>query len=51
MQDQLKTKGPTIRMHDGGGNRSQSVEALEKLLPWLKEQGYGISFPKVPEAG
>ncbi|MFF3210704.1 polysaccharide deacetylase family protein [Streptomyces sp. NPDC002886] len=51
VQDQLKTKGPTILMHDGGGDRSQSVEALEKLLPWLKEQGYGFSFPKVPEAG
>ncbi|MFJ7265744.1 hypothetical protein ACIQV3_03605 [Streptomyces sp. NPDC099050] len=37
--------------HDGGGDRSPSVEALEKLLPWLKEQGYGFSFPKVPEAG
>lgn len=51
VQDQLKSKGPMILMHDGGGGRSQSVEALEKLLPWLKEQGYGFSFPKVPEAG
>ncbi|MER5486796.1 polysaccharide deacetylase family protein [Streptomyces sp. NPDC002812] len=51
VQEQLKSKGPTILMHDGGGGRSQSVEALEKLLPWLKEQGYGLSFPKVPEAG
>ncbi|MFE9565080.1 polysaccharide deacetylase family protein [Streptomyces sp. NPDC006487] len=51
VQEQLKTKGPTILMHDGGGDRSQSVEALEKLLPWLKEQGYGFSFPKIPEAG
>ncbi|MCX5125372.1 hypothetical protein [Streptomyces sp. NBC_00347] len=37
MQEQLKSKGPTILMHDGGGDRSQSGEALEKLLPWLKE--------------
>ncbi|MCJ0868046.1 polysaccharide deacetylase family protein [Streptomyces sp. AP-93] len=51
VQEQLKTKGPTILMHDGGGERSQSVEALEKLLPWLKEQGYDFSFPKIPEAG
>lgn len=33
VQDQLKTKGPTILIHDGGGDRSRSVEALEKLLP------------------
>ncbi|MGW6709140.1 polysaccharide deacetylase family protein [Streptomyces sp. NPDC054956] len=50
VQKQLETKGPTILMHDGGGDRSQSVEALGKLLPWLKEQGYGFSFPRIPEA-
>ncbi|WP_116209215.1 polysaccharide deacetylase family protein [Streptomyces olivoreticuli] len=38
--------GPTVLLHDGGGNRSQTLEALEELLPWLKEQGYGFSFPK-----
>ncbi|MFD7032789.1 polysaccharide deacetylase family protein [Streptomyces sp. NPDC059917] len=48
VKEQLKTKGPTILMHDGGGDRTQSIEALGKLLPWLKEQGYGFSFPKVP---
>ncbi|MGW7008747.1 polysaccharide deacetylase family protein [Streptomyces sp. NPDC054933] len=37
--------GPTILFHDGGGNRSQTVAALERLLPWLKQQGYGFSFP------
>ncbi|MFF4409986.1 polysaccharide deacetylase family protein [Streptomyces sp. NPDC001262] len=40
------SQGPTILLHDGGGNRSQTMEALEELLPWLKEQGYGFSFPK-----
>jgi peptidoglycan/xylan/chitin deacetylase (PgdA/CDA1 family) len=29
-----------ILMHDGGGNRSQTVAALNKLLPVLKAQGY-----------
>ena len=27
-------------MHDGGGDRSQTVEALKDALPYLKEQGY-----------
>jgi peptidoglycan/xylan/chitin deacetylase (PgdA/CDA1 family) len=39
--------GPTILFHDGGGDRSQTVQALRQALPWLKEQGYGFSFPKV----
>jgi peptidoglycan/xylan/chitin deacetylase (PgdA/CDA1 family) len=32
-----------ILMHDGGGNRAQTVAALDKVLPLLKAQGY--SFP------
>jgi peptidoglycan/xylan/chitin deacetylase (PgdA/CDA1 family) len=32
-----------ILLHDGGGNRSQTVDALEQVLPVLKAQGY--SFP------
>ena len=27
-------------MHDGGGDRSQTVEALKIALPQLKAQGY-----------
>ncbi|MGW1076381.1 polysaccharide deacetylase family protein [Streptomyces sp. NPDC002537] len=38
--------GATILLHDGGGDRSQTLEALEELLPWLEEQGYGFSFPQ-----
>ncbi|MER7759146.1 polysaccharide deacetylase family protein [Streptomyces sp. NPDC097619] len=37
--------GPTILFHDGGGDRSQTVEALERVLPWLKEQGRPTGFP------
>ncbi|MGG8405228.1 polysaccharide deacetylase family protein [Streptomyces sp. 12297] len=37
--------GPTILFHDGGGDRSQSVSALEQVLPWLKEQGRTFGFP------
>lgn len=39
------SNGPTILFHDGGGDRSQSVEALGQVLPWLKQQGHTFSFP------
>ncbi|MFI1092784.1 polysaccharide deacetylase family protein [Streptomyces sp. NPDC020917] len=39
--------GPTILFHDGGGQRAQTVAALDKTLTWLKGQGYTFSFPKV----
>ncbi|EDY51370.1 oligosaccharide deacetylase [Streptomyces clavuligerus] len=39
-------KGPTVLLHDGGGNRAQTIEALEQLLPWFTEQGYAFSFPR-----
>ncbi len=32
--------GDVVLMHDGGGPRSQTVEALKQALPVLKEQGY-----------
>lgn len=32
--------GNIILFHDGGGNRSQTVKALEKILPELQKQGY-----------
>ncbi|WP_030739342.1 polysaccharide deacetylase family protein [Streptomyces sp. NRRL S-31] len=37
--------GPTLLFHDAGGDRSQTVEALRTLLPWLKQQGYSFGFP------
>ncbi|MFF5184196.1 polysaccharide deacetylase family protein [Streptomyces sp. NPDC000345] len=37
--------GPTLLFHDAGGDRSQTVEALRRLLPRLKEQGYSFGFP------
>ncbi|MFI0736849.1 polysaccharide deacetylase family protein [Streptomyces sp. NPDC021100] len=39
--------GPTILFHDAGGDRSQTMAAMEETLPWLKQQGYGFSFPKI----
>ncbi|MGW3008821.1 polysaccharide deacetylase family protein [Streptomyces sp. NPDC001219] len=38
--------GPTVLFHDGGGDRSRTVDALDRLLPWMKQQGYGFGFPK-----
>ena len=37
--------GPTLLFHDAGGDRSQTVAALRRILPWLKEQGYSFGFP------
>ncbi|MEU3662145.1 polysaccharide deacetylase family protein [Streptomyces sp. NPDC032940] len=37
--------GPTLLFHDAGGDRSQTVEALRRVLPWLTEQGYAFGFP------
>ncbi|MGX1547497.1 polysaccharide deacetylase family protein [Streptomyces adustus] len=37
--------GPTVLFHDAGGDRAQTVEALRRVLPWLKEQGYSFGFP------
>jgi peptidoglycan/xylan/chitin deacetylase (PgdA/CDA1 family) len=34
-----------VLMHDGGGNRSQTVQALADLLPWLVAQGYQFELP------
>jgi peptidoglycan/xylan/chitin deacetylase (PgdA/CDA1 family) len=39
--------GPTILFHDGGGDRSQTVAALDQTLTWLQGHGYTFSFPKV----
>ncbi|MGW0754668.1 polysaccharide deacetylase family protein [Streptomyces sp. NPDC002587] len=44
------TKGlpaqPTVLFHDGGGDRSQTVAALARYLPWLSAQGYTFTFPR-----
>ncbi|MEV0416207.1 polysaccharide deacetylase family protein [Streptomyces sp. NPDC050448] len=36
---------PTVLFHDGGGDRSETVAALKKYLPWLTAQGYTFTFP------
>ena len=37
--------GAVILLHDGGGSRARTVEALDRLLPWLRSQGYVTDFP------
>ncbi|MFE4969389.1 polysaccharide deacetylase family protein [Streptomyces sp. NPDC056660] len=37
--------GPTVLFHDAGGDRSETVAALRRILPRLKEQGYSFGFP------
>lgn len=37
--------GSVILLHDGGGHRRQTVDALEVVLPWLAAHGYRCTFP------
>ncbi|MFD9355511.1 polysaccharide deacetylase family protein [Streptomyces sp. NPDC060031] len=37
--------GQTVLFHDGGGNRSQTVDALDQVLSWLKAEGRPTGFP------
>ncbi|MEU9034360.1 polysaccharide deacetylase family protein [Streptomyces sp. NPDC048352] len=37
--------GPTVLFHDGGGDRRQTVAALDQVLSWLEEQGRPTGFP------
>jgi cellulose synthase/poly-beta-1,6-N-acetylglucosamine synthase-like glycosyltransferase/peptidoglycan/xylan/chitin deacetylase (PgdA/CDA1 family) len=36
-------KGAIILMHDGGGNRAQTIEALRILIPRLQQEGYAFA--------
>ncbi|MDX2708535.1 polysaccharide deacetylase family protein [Streptomyces sp. PA03-6a] len=38
--------GAIVLMHDGGGDRSQTVQALETLLDRLDAAGYTYTFPQ-----
>lgn len=44
VQDHVRP-GAVVLLHDGGGPRGQTVEALEELLPWLAAQCYATVFP------
>jgi peptidoglycan-N-acetylglucosamine deacetylase len=38
--------GAVILLHDGGGRREQTIQALAQLLPWFVERGYRFDFPR-----
>jgi peptidoglycan/xylan/chitin deacetylase (PgdA/CDA1 family) len=40
--------GGIVLMHDAGGDRSQTVQALGLLLPELRERGWTFTFPPTP---
>ncbi|WP_406431830.1 polysaccharide deacetylase family protein [Streptomyces sp. NBC_01589] len=39
------TPGAVILMHDGGGDRSQTVEAVDRLIPLLRAEGWHFDKP------
>jgi peptidoglycan-N-acetylglucosamine deacetylase len=39
------TPGAVVLMHDGGGDRSQSVEAVDRTIPLLRAAGYRFTLP------
>lgn len=41
--------GATIILHDGGGDRSETVAALRRILPWLRRHGLvSEALPQAP---
>jgi len=34
-----------VLLHDAGGDREQTIAALERVLPWLVDQGYQFDLP------
>ncbi|PVZ14379.1 bifunctional polysaccharide deacetylase/glycosyltransferase family 2 protein [Actinomycetospora cinnamomea] len=38
-------RGGVVLMHDAGGDRSETVAALDRLIPTLKAQGYRFTTP------
>ncbi|WP_326558104.1 polysaccharide deacetylase family protein [Micromonospora sp. NBC_01796] len=39
------TPGAVVLMHDGGGDRSQTVDAVEHAIPVLRSQGWRFTLP------
>ncbi|MGA5304548.1 transglycosylase domain-containing protein [Nucisporomicrobium flavum] len=44
--EQQLTPRAVVLVHDGGGDRAQTVEALRKLIPKLKSQGWTFDLPE-----
>ena len=39
------TPGAVVLLHDGGGDRSQTVEAVDQVIPLLKADGWRFDKP------
>ena len=39
------TPGAVVLMHDGGGDRSQTVDAVTEVIPTLRAQGWHLTRP------
>lgn len=39
------TPGAVVLMHDGGGDRSQTVDAVDNVIPLLRSQGWRFTLP------
>ena len=42
---QQEPDGVIVLLHDGGGDRTETVAALDPLITWFAEQGYAFGFP------
>ncbi len=40
------TPGAVVLMHDGGGDRSQTVAAVDQIIPELRSQGWRFTLPQ-----
>lgn len=39
------TPGAVVLLHDGGGDRSQTVEAVDRIIPTLRAEGWRFDLP------
>jgi peptidoglycan/xylan/chitin deacetylase (PgdA/CDA1 family) len=40
------TPGAVVLLHDGGGDRSQTVAAVERIIPELRAEGWRFTLPR-----
>jgi peptidoglycan/xylan/chitin deacetylase (PgdA/CDA1 family) len=40
------TPGAVVLLHDGGGDRSQTVQAVDRIIPELRAQGWRFTLPR-----
>jgi peptidoglycan/xylan/chitin deacetylase (PgdA/CDA1 family) len=40
------TPGAVVLLHDGGGDRSQTVEMVDRIIPILRAQGWRFTLPE-----